>query len=65
MFTKMNQRKYLAQWVQVVGSNSQDEGRVGVVMDEGYLHNGVLCCRVIVGKDVIAVEARCLKKIQV
>lgn len=61
----MNQRKYLAQWVQVVGSDSSNDGKVGVVMDEEYLHNGVLCCRIIVGKDTIAVESRYLKKIQV
>lgn len=61
----MNQRKYLAQWVQVSNSGTQHEGKVGVVMDEEFLHNGIMCCRLIVGKEVIAVESRHLKKIQV
>jgi len=34
-------------------------------MDEEYLHNGVMCCRVIVGPEVIPVESQYLKLIQV
>lgn len=58
-------RKYLAQWVQVMNSCAQHSGKIGVVMDEEYLHNGVLCCRIIIEKGIIAVEAHHLKKIQI
>lgn len=58
-------RKYLAQWVQVTGSDSQDEGKAGVVMDEECLYNNKIYCRVIVKNEVILVEAKHLKKIHV
>lgn len=61
----MNNRKYLALWVQVVSPDSPHDGKAGVVMDEEFLYNGILCCRIIVGKEVIAAESRHLKKIQV
>ena len=61
----MSNRKYLAQWVQVVSSDSPHSGKVGVVMDEEFLHNGVMCCRIIVGDEAVAAESRHLKKIQV
>jgi hypothetical protein len=61
----MNNRKYLAQWVQVLNSNTSHDGKVGVVMDEEYLHNGIMCCRIVCSKENIAVESRYLKKVQV
>jgi len=58
-------RKYLAQWVQIVDPDSIHYKRCGVVMDEEYLHNGIMCCRVICGPDMISIESRHLKLIQV
>lgn len=58
-------RTYLAQWVRIDQPNSPHYKTCGVVMDEEYLHNGVMCCRVIVGKDAVPVEAQYLTLIQV
>jgi hypothetical protein len=58
-------RKYLAQWVKIDQSASPHNKKCGVVMDEEYLHNSVMCCRVIVGPEVIPVESQYLKLIQV
>lgn len=60
----MKKKRYLANWVQVTDPSSDYYKKVGVVMDEEYLHNGVLCCRIILQKEVIAVEPRFLKIIQ-
>jgi|688.fasta_scaffold850277_2 hypothetical protein len=58
-------RKYLAKWVQILQLDSEFYRKTGVVMDEEYLHNGVMCCRVIVGPNVVPVESQYLKLIQV
>jgi|APGre2960657423_1045063.scaffolds.fasta_scaffold654422_1 hypothetical protein len=56
--------KYLAQWVKINQPTMSHHGKCGVVMDEDYLYNGVICCRVIIGPEVIPVEAEYLKLIQ-
>lgn len=58
-------RKYLAQWVQINLETSAYYKKCGVVMDEEYLHNGLICCLVILGKDVVPIESQYLKLIQV
>jgi len=64
MKEKKRNRKYLTQWVQIVDPDSAHYKRCGVVMDEEYLHNGVMCYRIICGPDVIPVEPQNLKLIQ-
>ena len=58
-------RKYLALWVKIDQPASPHHKKCGVVIDEECLHNGVMCCRVIVGHEVIPVESQYLKLIQV
>lgn len=64
-FKMKTKRKYLAQWVQIVDPDSTHYKKCGVVMDEEYIHNGIMRCRVIIGKDVVPVEAQHLILIQV
>ena len=54
-------RKYLARWVKILDENSPYYKKDGVVMDEEYVHNGVMCCRIILQKEVVAIESRFLK----
>ena len=62
---KSKPRKYLAQWVKIINEDSPHYKKCGVVMDEEYLYNGVMCCRIILQKEVVAVEPRFLKIIHV
>lgn len=57
-------RKFLAEWVQIIDPNSPHFKKCGVIMDDDYLHNGVVCFRVISGPDVITIEPQHLKLIQ-
>ena len=54
-------RKYLARWVQILDQDSLFYKKAGVVMDEEYVRNGVMCCRIILGKDIVAIESQYLK----
>jgi hypothetical protein len=58
-------RKYLARWVQILDNNSSFYKKAGVVMDEEYLHNGIMCCRIILDEEIVAVEAQYLKVLEV
>lgn len=57
-------RKYLAEWVQIIDSNSPHFKKCGVIMDDEYPHNGMMCYRVISGPEVIIIEPQHLKLIQ-
>ena len=58
-------RKYLAQWVRIDKTNSPYYRKCGVVMDEEHLHNGVMCCKIILGGSHIAsIEHQFLTLIQ-
>lgn len=67
-FCKMKtkkKRKYLGNWVQILQVDSKYYRKAGVVMDEEHLHNGVMCCKVDIGPEIVPIEPQYLKLIQV
>lgn len=65
MKKKNPQKKLLATWVKVTNRDLPTYNKTGVVMDDDFLHNGVICCRVIINKDVHCIEAQYLQPITV
>ena len=57
-------RKFLARLVLINDQDSLFYKKIGVVMDEDFHYNGVICCRVIVDKDVIIIDPYNLKIIE-
>ncbi len=58
-------RKYLSRWVKINKPDSIHHKKCGVVMDEEYIYNGTMCCRVIMESTIIPIEFQYLMLIQV
>lgn len=54
---KKSTDKLIAKIVKVKNRDLPSYNKTGVVMDDDTLHNGVICCRVIIGDGVHYIEA--------
>jgi len=62
---KTSRTKLLARIVRVNNTSLDPHNKTGVVMDDDYLHNGVICCRVIIAGKVYCIEADDLQVVPV